>query len=181
MWYILVLLLQILLLHLFNDLFSTTTWVSWHQKGKLFWILLQQEMIGWQWHQLDHMQIIWTLLQTDNHASSSPLNFYRPDAIPRQTNSVKALKATMWHILHSKYISWVQFKNKTHINATLPSSSLHNTWKIFNKVYDIKQMFENWSILTKYLTKWRKNVKIAILLWQRLIVWLSTMSSKSGT
>ena len=39
-------------------------------------------MIGWQWHQMDHMQIICTLLQTDNHASTSPLSFYRPDALP---------------------------------------------------------------------------------------------------
>jgi len=44
------------LLHPFNGLFSRTTWVSWHQKGKPFWILLQREMMGWQWHQLDHMQ-----------------------------------------------------------------------------------------------------------------------------
>ena len=27
--------------------------------------------MGWQWHQLDHMQIICTSLQTDNHASTS--------------------------------------------------------------------------------------------------------------
>jgi len=42
-------------------------------------------MMGWQWHQLDHiihMQIICTLLQTDNHASTSPLSFYKPGAIP---------------------------------------------------------------------------------------------------
>jgi len=56
--------------------------VGWHHKGKPFWILLEQEMMGWQWHQLDHMQIICTLLQTDNHASTSPLRFYRPDALP---------------------------------------------------------------------------------------------------
>jgi len=37
---------------------------------------------GWQWHQLDHMQIICTSLQTDNHANTSPLSFYRPDALP---------------------------------------------------------------------------------------------------
>jgi len=30
-------------------------------------------MTGCQWRQLDHMQIICTLLQTDNHASTSPL------------------------------------------------------------------------------------------------------------
>jgi len=29
---------------------------------------MKQEMMGWQWHQLDHMQIICTLLQIDNHA-----------------------------------------------------------------------------------------------------------------
>jgi len=38
--------------------------------------------MGRQWHLLDHMQIICTLLQTDNHASTSPPNFYRPDAVP---------------------------------------------------------------------------------------------------
>jgi len=37
-------------------------------------------MMGWQWYQLGHMQIICTSLQTDNHASTSPLIFYRPDA-----------------------------------------------------------------------------------------------------
>jgi len=37
---------------------------------------------GWQWHQLNHMQIICTLLQTDNHASTSPLSFYRPATLP---------------------------------------------------------------------------------------------------
>jgi len=37
-------------------------------------------MMGWQWHQLDHMQINCTSLQTDNHASTSSLSFYRQDA-----------------------------------------------------------------------------------------------------
>ena len=35
----------------------------------------------WQWHQLGHMQVC-TLLQTDNHASTPLLSFYRPDALP---------------------------------------------------------------------------------------------------
>ena len=43
------------LLHPFNGLLSRTIWVSRQQKGKPFWILLEQEMMGWQWHQLDHM------------------------------------------------------------------------------------------------------------------------------
>jgi len=51
------------------------------EKAKPFWILLEQEMMGWQWHQLDHIKIIYSLLQTDNHASTSPFSFYRPDAL----------------------------------------------------------------------------------------------------
>jgi len=54
------------------------TWVSRHQKGKPFCILMKQEMMGWQWHQLDHtsMQIICTLLQTDNDASTLSLKIF---------------------------------------------------------------------------------------------------------
>jgi len=39
-------------------------------------------MMGWQWQQLGATQIICTSLQTDNHASTSSLSFYRPDALP---------------------------------------------------------------------------------------------------
>jgi len=54
---------------------------------------MQQEMMGWQWHQLDHEQIICTSLQTDNHASTSSLNFYRLNAPFRcSANSIKVLK-----------------------------------------------------------------------------------------
>ena len=35
----------------------------------------------WQWYQLGHMHVC-TSFQTDNHASTSPLIFYRPDALP---------------------------------------------------------------------------------------------------
>jgi len=62
--------------------FSCKTCVSQHQKGKPFRILKKQEMIGWQWHQPDNMQIICTLQQTENHASTSTLSFYRLDALP---------------------------------------------------------------------------------------------------
>jgi len=51
-------------------------------------------MMGWQWHQLDHMQIICTSLQTDNHVSTSPPQFLQARCPScRPTNSVKALKA----------------------------------------------------------------------------------------
>jgi len=37
--------------------------------------------MGWQWHQLDQMQIICTTLETDNHAITSSLIFYMLDAL----------------------------------------------------------------------------------------------------
>jgi len=49
--------------------------------------------MGWQWHQLDHVQIISTSLQTDNHASTSSLNFLQAGCASwRPANSVKAVK-----------------------------------------------------------------------------------------
>jgi len=58
-------------------------------------------MMGWQWHQLDHMQIICILLQTDNHASTSSLTFYRPDAFSAaQTTASKQGLYTAENILN---------------------------------------------------------------------------------
>ena len=37
----------------------------------------------WQWHQLSHMQVC-TLLQTENHAITSPLSFLQPFLPPSQ-------------------------------------------------------------------------------------------------
>jgi len=69
-------------------------WVSLHHKVKPICIFMKQEMIGWQWHQLGHKQIICIVLQTDNHASTSSLNFLQAGCSSyRTTNSVKALRA----------------------------------------------------------------------------------------
>jgi len=67
--------------HTFNGPFSGTTQVSRFQKGKTNLDFTGARDSEWQWHQLGHMQIC-TSLQTDNHASPSPLSFYRPDALP---------------------------------------------------------------------------------------------------
>ena len=45
----------------YNGLFSRTTWVSRYQKGKNSLGLNEARndgVLGWQWHQLDHMQTI---------------------------------------------------------------------------------------------------------------------------
>ena len=78
-------LLLLLLPHLFNGLFSKTTWVSRYQKGKTSLDLnearddgvLECNDISWT-----IMQTICTSLQTDNHTNTSPPNFYRPGALP---------------------------------------------------------------------------------------------------
>jgi len=47
-------------------------------------------MMGWQQHQQEHMQIICSTFQTDNHASTSSLNYLRARCSScRATNSVK--------------------------------------------------------------------------------------------
>ena len=75
----------LLLLHPFNGLFSRTTWVNRYHKGKISLDLTESRddgVLGWQWHQLDHMQTICTSLQIDNHTKTSSLHFYRLDALP---------------------------------------------------------------------------------------------------
>jgi len=67
--------------HPFNGPLSRTTWVSRYQKGKTNLDFTEARDSEWQCHQLGHMQVC-TLFQTDNHASTPPLDFYRPDALP---------------------------------------------------------------------------------------------------
>ena len=81
--------------HPFNGPLSGTTRVSRYQKGKTSLDFTGARDSEWQWHQLGHMQVC-TSLQTDNHASTSPLSFLQAGCPScRPTNSVKALKATL--------------------------------------------------------------------------------------
>jgi len=77
-------------LHLFNSLFYSTTWASQYPKGKTSLDLngaKDDVVLGWQWHQLDHIQTICISIHTDNHTNTLPLNFYRPDAFAQRTVS----------------------------------------------------------------------------------------------
>jgi len=62
-------------LHPFNGPFSGTIQVSRYQKGKTNLDFTGTRDSEWQLHQLGHMQVC-TSLQTDNHASTSPLEFF---------------------------------------------------------------------------------------------------------
>jgi len=80
--------------HPFNGPFSGTTRVGQYQKGRTNLDFTKARDSEWQWHQLGHMQVCISL-QTDNHASPSPLSFLQAGCPScRPTNSVKALKAS---------------------------------------------------------------------------------------
>ena len=82
----------------FNGPLSGTTRVGRYQKGKTNLDFAEARDSEWQWHQLGHMQVC-TSLQTDNHASTSPLSFLQAGCPScRPTNSVKALKAIECHL-----------------------------------------------------------------------------------
>jgi len=69
--------------------------VSRYQKGKTNIDFTEARDSERQWHQLGHMQVC-TLLQTDNHANTSPLCFLQAGCPScRPTNSIKALKAAV--------------------------------------------------------------------------------------
>jgi len=38
--------------------FPRKPWKAGTRKAEPWWILMKQDMMGWQWHQLDHKQII---------------------------------------------------------------------------------------------------------------------------
>ena len=66
--------------HPLNGPLSGTTRISRYQKGQSNLYFTEARHSEWQWHQLGHMQVCISL-QTDNHSSTAPLSFYRPDAL----------------------------------------------------------------------------------------------------
>jgi len=85
---------------------------------------MKQEMMGWQWHQRDHMQIICTSHQTDNDVTSATLHSIFTGQMPflmpyQQCQSTEGnpqyntnvIKTTATHLKTIKY-------NKTEIQNT---------------------------------------------------------------
>ena len=99
--------------HPFNGPLS----VSQHQKGKDNLDFTEARDPEWQWHQLGHMQVC-TSLHTDNHASTPPLSFYRPDALAFVE---PAARSVLNIYIISKYINRVEFCNRS--NFCRPSRS----------------------------------------------------------
>ena len=95
--------------HPFNGPFSRTTQLSRYQKGKTSLDFTEARDSELQWHQLGHMQVC-TSLQIDNHASTPPFKFFRPDALPatQPTESkhwrqrLKATDCSSCHVFHNR-------------------------------------------------------------------------------
>jgi len=82
--------------HPLNGPLSGTTQVSQYQKGKTNLDFAGARDSEWQWHQLGRMQVC-TSLQTDNHASTPPLSFYRLDALPAAQPTASKHRRIRWH------------------------------------------------------------------------------------
>ena len=124
--------------HPFNGPFSGTTRVGRYQKGKTNLDFTEARDSEWQWRQLGHMQVC-TLLQTDNHASTSPLSFLQAGCPScRPANSVKALKAKQckqYQYLHNintqhKFLSTVQIRHCTKQQFGVNSNRLMQLVKV---------------------------------------------------
>ena len=84
--------------HPFNGPLSGTTRVSRYQKGKTNLDFTEARDSEWQWHQLGHMQVC-TLLQTDNHASTPPLNLQLMELIHVGITELVVLVASVLYLL----------------------------------------------------------------------------------
>ena len=101
-------------LHTFNVPLSRTTRVSRYQKGKTNLDFTEARDSEWQWHQLGHMQVC-TWLQADNHASTPPLSFYRPDALPAaQPTASKHWRHSIWAKINGLSRMWHDAITDTH-------------------------------------------------------------------
>jgi len=76
---------------------SGTTRVSQYQKGKTNLGFTEARDSEWQWNLLGHMQLC-TSLQTDNHARTPPLSFFKgrmPFLPPNQQRQSTEEKSTL--------------------------------------------------------------------------------------
>ena len=82
--------------HPLNGPMYRTTQVSLYQNGKTNLDFTGARDSEWQWRQLGHMQVCISL-QTDNHASTPPLSFYRPDALPAAQPTRQSTEGILGH------------------------------------------------------------------------------------
>jgi len=138
--------------HPFNGPFSGTTQVSRYQKGKTNLDFTEAKDSEWHWHQLSHMQVC-TSLQTDNHASTPPLCFYSPDALP----AAQPTAPKHWRHIGSclTYITLVNNPKHLHLFQALQKCELFWSISLCPSAY-ILCMYDwmNFLLLSRSQTLW---------------------------
>jgi len=125
--------------------------VSRYQKGKTNLDFTEARDSEWKWHQLEHMQVC-TSLQTDNHASTSPLSFFTgqmPFLPPNQQRQSIDGKSKSLKALRKYYVGYEEIRRKntytiktlniliSHLtndfSLTFPDTGKHNRCQVFIK------------------------------------------------
>ena len=101
----------------------------------------------WQWHQL--VQVC-TLLQTDNHASTPSLSFYRPDALP----AAQPTASKHWR-QKQKSKKWLKFKNTFERKRERTHTCNHSM--AIRSICVWAQAVKNWRIWLEQLLQWPAN------------------------
>jgi len=130
---------------MFNGPLSKTTRVSQYQKDKTNLDFTKTKDSEWQWHQLGHMQVC-TSLQTDNHASTPPFNFYSPVHFLPPNQQRQSTDGTIWHTVSGTDIlvtnvktnakeEIVLFKNQTICNHFVVSIQVNMCQLVLTSIY----------------------------------------------
>ena len=92
--------------------------MSRYQKGKTNLDFTEARDSEWQWHQLGRMQVF-TLLQTDNHASTPPLCFFTGRMPFLPPNQQRQSTEGKFKYKFYKNLKLVKFAFAVYVNPTL--------------------------------------------------------------
>jgi len=122
------------LLQPFYDPLSGTTQMSRYQKD-----FAEADMMGWQWHQLNHMQAICTSLQKITTPAPHQSDFYGPDGLPdTQLTASKHWRHILKSVTYRKKNKKCKRKRKSQNHVDIKDSTVKSSMiYLFSTVYFI--------------------------------------------
>ena len=138
----------------FNGPLSGTTRVGRYQKGRTNLDFTEARDSEWQWHQLEQVCIS---LQTDNHVSTPPLSFYRPDALHATQPTVSKHWRHNTRAMHTAQLTIQQPRNRSchlldHLKAHICYPSHTCLYKLLNATKTLAQssptVWQQWQLTT---------------------------------
>jgi len=112
-------------------------------------------MMGWPWHQLDHLQIICTSLQTDNHASTSSLLYMHTNIKNTHTHTHTPRESTQFkcYMSHSTQNGSLRQRRSSQPISRLVLKTKPNTTKLVSCGTDGRLLLSGFqSLVTLTLT-----------------------------